>query len=114
MSDFLELAKMYLANEEKLVKILLEVEPLLAERKRMEGLDPSFAGLRAAEVKIRKPANQEKAEEEKKRIEREEKKRKAAEEMEKLGSARKKRGDKDPPKSTTTTLDPESSGQNVN
>lgn len=111
MSDFTNLAKMYLANEEKLVTLLMEAKPFLEEREKLEKLEPAFKGLRAAEVSIRLPANQLAAKEEKARKEKEDRKRKAGQEMDKLGSARKKRGDQDPPRETTTSLDPDSSGQ---
>jgi hypothetical protein len=106
------MAKMYIANEEKLVKALRELEPLLREREKLEKLEPSFANLRGAEVKIRAPHNQVLAAQEKKKQEKEEKKKRGADKMADLGSLRGSRGG-DPPKEFTPSFDPSSSGQNL-
>lgn len=105
MSNFTEYAKLYLENEEKIVKALQEIAPLLLTREQMEKNEPNLEYMRASEVKIRKVHKEEEAEKERRAKEKQERKRKAEAELKALGSSRKKRGGQDPPKSSEKVLD---------
>lgn len=105
MSNFTDYCKLYMENEEKIVRILAELAPLLKTREEMEKVEPALAHIRAAEVKIRKVHKEEEAEKEKRSKEKEERKRKAEAQLKELGSARKKRGNNDPPKDPSSKLD---------
>lgn len=107
--EFLKEVQEYTANEEQMLAVLAQLEPMLKKRMAMEEAEPALSHIRAFNLDVRLTEKRKKKVEQEHREEKL-KRKQAQEEMERLAQAKKARGGPPPP-GNITRLDPDSSGQ---